>query len=253
MIKKGAIDRYSNHAPKVEWIRSFYQLQERFFDEHELGSNMFASFMRFLRDAGMIDNDRNITPLGKLLAKLGVYSEATWGIMFVNLCYSSEMLWFIKNVPVNEAIPCQQLSLMLQSDGERVLSSRNILDAYRKILQLPFGTMLGLGFVCDVDGKPAIFRKPWLVPDADVLLYSLYRYTEGKEDFFPFSLDELMQESSENAVSPAQIFALTREDLARLLSKLSAARPEFVTYDFETIALNEGKTSADVLKLFEEM
>ena len=52
-----SLNSFADHAPKPEWLRSFFEMKESFFSEHTLGPMMFDMFRRFLRDAAL--NDKN--------------------------------------------------------------------------------------------------------------------------------------------------------------------------------------------------
>ena len=54
------INCFDDHAPKRDWLVSFFDLKDDFFTEHSLGPNMFTHFKRFLRDDGMIKISRNL-------------------------------------------------------------------------------------------------------------------------------------------------------------------------------------------------
>ena len=59
MNKSKSLDCYAAHGPKMEWIQQFIKLGERFKSENTLGNNQVPNFYRFLRDAGVIEDERN--------------------------------------------------------------------------------------------------------------------------------------------------------------------------------------------------
>lgn len=87
------------------------------------------------------------------------------------------------------------------------------------------------------------------------MLYALYRFAEGCGGYYEFSLSRLLDFTIEaEGVSPAQIFALTRDEMEALLNGLARATPDFITFttthDLELVRLADDKTSADVVALF---
>ena len=64
-----AIDCYADHAPKIEWIQSFFELKNDFFNNHTLGSVMISMFKRFLRDAELIE-DNKMTETAEILCEI---------------------------------------------------------------------------------------------------------------------------------------------------------------------------------------
>lgn len=255
---KKSIDSYADHAPKMEWILSFFLLKEKFFDEHDLGTMMISMFKRFLRDAELVDKDKP-TELVYILENIGIQSSSFWAILLVNLSYSSEVGWYIKNVPFDEYIKRDYLVQKLKEDGLTDRGARSVSGAYKRILTLPFGELTGLGEVV-LDGKvyDGIIRNRWSDPDAKVILYSLYKFAEACGDYYQFTLENLLDDSIErDGVSPTRIFGLDRDTMVRILNGLSVNYPEFIsasfTLDLDTITLRptgSELTSKDVLKLF---
>lgn len=93
--------------------------------------------------------------------------------------------------------------------------------------------------------------------DKRVFLYALYRFVEKCNLNHEFNVAYLFDESVErDGVSPVRLVGLyDEEELRSTLMGLSERYPSFInatyTNDLQTISLRD-KTSADVLKLFEE-
>ena len=91
------------------------------------------------------------------------------------------------------------------------------------------------------------------------MLYALFKFAEKCKlgNDAEFHLSYLFDEETErDGISPVRIFGIYDEEEWRaILQGLSAKYPEFIhatfTNDLKTISL-KGKTSAEVLKLFEE-
>lgn len=99
-------------------------------------------------------------------------------------------------------------------------------------------------------------RTKTVIPDDDVVLYSLYKFAEACDGYYEFTLSRLMDFTVDSAgVSPAEIFGLSREEMEQFLNSLSRSRPEFVSYtathDLEVIRLADDKKASDVLSLFQ--
>lgn len=248
-----AIDCYADHAPKLEWIQSFFDLKDNFFEQHTLGSVMISMFKRFLRDAELLE-DNKMTSMAKKLDEIGMDREEFWALMLVNLAYSAEIGWYIDNIPFDTEIKKDYLIELLQQSGAKERGAKSVSGAYKRILALPFGSSLGLGEVISSGKTFSIVRGHWSAPIPEVILYSLYKFAEACGDYYQFSLSTLMDDSIErNGVSPTRIFGIDRDTMIRLLNGLSSKYPDFIsvsfTLDLETITLNQDKTSADVLDL----
>ena len=123
-----------------------------------------------------------------------------------------------------------------------------------RIADTPFGTRLNIGFVTD---EGDMVRSKCSISDNRVFLYALYKFVEkcnlDKEFHVSYLYDE---DVMRDGTSPVRIFGLyDDEELKSILLGLSARYPNFInatyTNDLKTITLRD-KSSADVLKLFEE-
>jgi phosphoadenosine phosphosulfate reductase len=254
MVNK-SIDSYADHAPKIEWIQSFFKLGDDFVKENSLGSVMIEKFRRFLKDAELLDKNK-MTDTAKILQKIGLSNSFFWGVILVNLSHTPEIGWYVNNIPFDEQINRDELINKLKIAGAKDRGAKSITGAYKRILALPFGTELGLGSVI-MNGKTyeGIIRNHWENPDPRVILYSLYKFAEKCGDYHQFSLTTLLDDSIEReGVSPTRIFGLNRETMIPLLNGLSANYPSFInarfTLGLDTITLREDKKSEDVLNLF---
>lgn len=43
-----SLNSFADHAPKRDWLVSFFELKEEFFTDHTLGPMMYDMFRRFL-------------------------------------------------------------------------------------------------------------------------------------------------------------------------------------------------------------
>jgi phosphoadenosine phosphosulfate reductase len=249
-----SIDSYADHAPKMEWIQSYFELKNDFMENHALGSMMFSMFRRFLRDAELLENNQ-FSKTAQILDKIGLSSPTFWGILLVNLSYAPEVGWFIRNVEVDSDVSRSDLIAMLKDAGCSDRGTKSVTGAYKRILTLPFGDLVGLGSVL-MDGKTyqGIHRGHWFDPVPEVILYSLYKFAEACGGYFQFSLETLLDDSIErDGISPTRIFGLNRETMVRILNGLSINYPEFIsasfTLDLDNITLRDDKTAEDVLQL----
>lgn len=249
-----AIDCYADHAPKYEWIQSFFDLKEDFGEKNTLGSVMLSMFKRFLRDAELLDKNK-LTPLAYQLDTIGMEKPEFWGILLVNLSYSPEIGWYVRNIPFDEEIDKDRLIQMLRDSGAKERGAKSVSGAYRRILALPFGDVLGLGNVIKVGKTFYIRRGHWHDPVPEVVLYGLYKFAEACDHYYQFTLETLLDDSIErDGISPTRIFGLDRNTMVRLLNGLTSSYPDFIsasfTLDLDNITLRENKTAQDVLELF---
>jgi phosphoadenosine phosphosulfate reductase len=221
-----------------------------------LGNNEVPAFKKFLKDAGIAENDKD-TNLGSLFRKLGMESELVWTLMLINLSYSSLVGWWVKNTPFNELIAQKFLIEKLSNtDGVSVSGAKRIPNDIKRMTLLPFGPF-GYGTLTGSDKASGflICRTAYQTVEPLAILYSLYKFAEACGDYYQFTLSRLVDKSIESdGVSPAQIFGLDKESLEKLLKGLAVNYPDYIsvsfTLDLDNINLRSDKTSADVLSLF---
>ena len=247
-----SLNSFADHAPKNEWLKSFFELKENFFTEHSLGPNMYAMFRRFLRDAGL--NEKNhFTPLAELLSRLGWETAIAEGIILLNLAMDNRQIaWYIENLELNQIYARKTVEDMLVVCDVKPKDAKSIVKAFKRLVSTPLGTVLNFGYVSDDGG---LCRTKCVVSDARVFLYGLFKFAEKCGDYKAFTLSTLLNDSIErDGISPTRIFGVTREEAEPMLRGLSAQYPNFVdasfTHDLEKITLAEDKSSADVLELF---
>lgn len=251
--KNMSLNSYSHHAPKIDWIRQYFEYKNDFDDNHTLGSQMYSFFKRFLRDANLL-NEKGFSETAKIVDKLGYENLISWGIIFVNLCYSPQINWYVNTVDFGEYQTKQQLATLMLEAGAKESWTNDIFSSLTRLTELPLG-QIGLGQVDKTNKKnPIITRTPWYDPSPEIVLYSLYKFAEACGEYFQFSLETLLDDSIErDGVSPSRIFGLDKDTMVRILNGLSINYPEFIsasfTLDLDNITLRDDKTSADVLFL----
>lgn len=256
MNKNKSLDCYAAHGPKLEWIQQFIKLGERFKSENTLGNNQIPNFNRFLRDAGVIDGEKD-TILAQMLRE-NIDDEVVWALMLVNLAYSPEVGWYINHFGFNEYFSqASMTSILGNTDGVSASAQKSIPAALKRFASLPFQNV-GFGFnekSSKADGGSRFMRTVWNSADPKVVLYNLYKFAEACGDYKQFTLTRLMDSDIESdGITPTQIFGLDKETMTAVLNGLSANYPEFIhvsfTLDLDNITLSDDKTSKDVLDLF---
>lgn len=252
--KMKTINCFDDHAPKRDWLVSFFDLQNDFFTEHTLGPNMFTHFKRFLRDAQLI-NGNKCTDFSALICSMGWESTSALALMLINLAYeNAQFEWYIKQMDVNYFYESSFLKEKLLALEMKDKAANSIIKSFKRITETPFGTSLNFGYVTDDDD---MVRSKCSVSDNRVILYALYKFAEKCNMDKEFHVSYLMDDTIDrDGVSPIRIFGLyDEEELKSILLGLSSAYPEFInatfTNDLKTITLRE-KTSDDVLNLFRE-
>lgn len=262
----GSINRYTNLGVEFEWVKQFFKLKVE--DRNSagmkellpLGSKMIDNLRTFLNDSGILDN-RQFSRFGCIVEQMGIDSIDAWALILCNLAYTPQFNWWIKNIEFNSDYTPDQIKDRIKNESEK---KSHVISAFKNILisnnSLSEGVGLGVcAYTVKKDKKylENVQRLPWKSPNPDIILYSLYKFAEACGDYKQFTLTRLMDTSVDSdGVSPIQIFGLDRETMKRILNGLSVSRPDFInasfTLDLDNITLRDGKTSEDVLNLFNQ-
>lgn len=247
-----SLNSFADHAPKPEWLRSFFELKEEFFSEHTLGPMMFDMFKRFLKDASL--NEKNhYTKFAELISQIGWETNTSWGLIIVNLVNENPQVeWYVNSFDIGRVYQRQTVEDMLTAINVKPKDAKSIVKSFKRLTEIPLGTNLHFGHVTD-DGD--LVRTKCSVSDPRVVLYGLFKFSEKCNDFKEFTLATLLNDSIDrDGISPTRIFGLDREEMTSFLLGLSAKYPEYIsasfTHDLEKISLAKDKTSSDVLELF---
>ncbi|GHT98732.1 hypothetical protein FACS1894142_5470 [Spirochaetia bacterium] len=248
-----SLNSLSNHAPKTEWFTSFYENGNGFFAEHHLGPDQIGAFKKLLKNAGLIDAKNQITPFFNLIKAKGWDTDVSLGLVWINLITdNAQFEWYIKNFDIGRFYPRKQVMDMLKACDVKEGGAQSICNAYKRLTETPFGTVLRFGYVSD---EGDLVRTACTLSDPRVFLYGLFKFAEKCHNFKEFTLETLLNDSIErDGISPTRILGLGREEATPLLLGLSTKYPEFITasftHDLDKITLAGDKTANDVLGLF---
>lgn len=256
-VKEGSINSFANHAPKLDWIRDFFEQGNDYWEFNGLGPNQVKMFQHFLRDAGILNSKNVTTDLFSLGQKIGWQSNVLWGLILANLAYNAQFTWYINNLDVGVFYEREKLSELLMADGVSKKDATSVINAYKRFCETPLGTVLGWGSTLDKGRQiDSVVRSKCFISDNIVLLYSLVKFAEKCNDYREFTLAWLMNTGIERTgISPTLIYGLDYEEMKSVLLGLSAKYPDYIdasfTNDLDKITIKD-KTSMDVLKLCEE-
>lgn len=252
--KTMSLNSYSHHAPKMDWMEQYFKYKNTFSENHSLGSQMYSFFRRFLRDASLLD-ETGFSKTAELIDRMGLDSEASWGIIYINLCYAPQLHWYVTHTGFNEEYSKAYLGQMMIESGAKENWVNDIFSSLTRMSELPLGD-IGLGHATREKNRVvSLIRNAWLAPDSLTILYSLYKFAEACGGYYQFSLSTLLDDSIErDGVSPTRIFGLGEDEMKRILNGLSSNYPDFIsasfTLDLDNITLRSEKTADDVLQLF---
>ncbi len=251
-----SLNTFADHAPKAEWITDFFAQGTDYLTNNSLGRMQIAFFKRFLSDAGLIAKNKT-TAFYETVKALGVNAEDTWGLVLVNLVNENPQIeWYVRNMDAGRGYESQEIIGALAPFGVKEKDARSILKSFKRLCETPLGKRLKFGTFVDAGhALQSITRTKPEKPSPLVMLYALYKFAEKCGGYWEFPLSRLMDFTVEaEGVSPAQVFALARDEMEALLNGLARTNPDFVTFttthDLELVRLADDKTPADVTTLF---
>lgn len=264
--KMGSIDRYGNMGIQYSWVIEYFKNPDEFWTSaNGLGTNMIKYLKSFLSDCNVIErkgSHYNVTEFRRKIQELGADNSSAWGLLLINLVYTSQFNWWAKNINFSYDYSDDELKIKLADVVKTNNSLKNVISGFKNIFYSNSILADEIGFgqaECEKKGKNLYLvsarRTPWQNPDPRVILYSLYKFAEECGDYYQFTLSRLLNhEIDSDGVSPTQIFGLDREKMEQLLNGLSINYPDFInasfTHDLDNITLRSEKTSKDVLSIF---
>lgn len=258
IMREKSLNAFANHAPKKEWIRSFFELGADYWELNDLNKqNQEPKMKRFLKETGLIDDKCKLTFWYDYSQKNGWESNTLWAVMAINFLDNPQFDWYVKNMDIGVEYERDRISELLMFNDVKKDDAVSIIGSYKRFCELPFGYRLNFGYVIE-KGKSivALSRSKCMIDDGRVILYALYKFSEKCSSIKEFTLAWLMNESVErDGVSPTRLFGLDYDEMKSKLMGLSDKYPDFInatfTNDLDKISLTN-KTSQDVLTLFKE-
>ena len=249
------INCFSTHAPTTTHISNFFGEKDEYFANYSLGGQpQKIKIKRFIRDAGLLYNDK-FSSFAELGNEIGWDTTTFLGLMLINLVANNPQFeWYTLNLDVGYWRTRDEITDMLNTVEQSKNNVTQIIAAFKRITETPFGTKLNWGYVSD---NGDISRTVCNVSDHRVILYGLYVYNEKANMHYEFRLNSLYENIERNGIPPTRIFGLDRETIEPMLRGLSAKYPNFINYSDTNnlckISLREDKTPQNVLDLFKEV
>ena len=239
------LDRYKGFGLREEWLKEFFKDPQGVWKGDALGNRQKEALLAWLREAEIIDKNRDLTPTGRLLKTMEGEDMATWWVVMVNLARNSPVVrWFLSNVGWGETLTKRQLVDRL-GDAMRERTKENAVGALMGLFEKT--PLSQVASVSREKGRRIIYKRGVKSLPSQIVLYSLYRFAEAGNRYH-FELKELYETPQEG---PYMIFGLPPEELRKQLRGLAEMYPDFITVellrDLENIYLSPDKTSLEVL------
>jgi len=118
--KTSGIDKYSTFGMRDEWLASFFDQMDDWFDGYaNLGPRQIPAMLNWLREAELVDaKEKKITELTKLLKPLyDSHPLIVWQIIWINLSFNSAVAnWYVNAAKSEAEYSKQELVEMLKEE-----------------------------------------------------------------------------------------------------------------------------------------
>lgn len=257
---KTGIDHYRDGMGLRQiWLERYFNTYETFFDDDTHGLNVkyqLPPFINWIREAGILNmEDKHISEMGKLLAsKYSVFLNPVWEIVFVNLCYNSEICnWFHSNIQFNKVYSREEMDVILQGCFPDLMD-RTLRNPFNSLLntfkESPLGKDIPVGVQRKEKNKPLLVRQPHNDLSLVAVAYSLYRYAESVGRW-SLTVSEFYNENQREGIY--RQFGIERDVLERKLRSLQEEGNHVLSVELamglDNILLRQDLNSLDILKM----
>ena len=179
------IDRYKNFGLKTEWVDMYLSDRDDFWTSNNgLNPNyQIPALKSWLKDAEIIDDKNNITPLGELLSTIRENNPTlVWEIIWINLSYNSFIVnWYAKSIKKGMQFSSKLLEELLinQFPAYKSKTVHNaVYQLLRTLKESPIGDEMCQG---EMISKDAMIRNEYEDLSYEAIAYSIYKYAKIKE------------------------------------------------------------------------
>lgn len=251
------IDRYKNFGLNEEWVDAFFANPHEFWGSNN-GLNpkyQIPSLRNWLRDAEVIDEKLQLTPLGNLLHKIYADdADTVWEIIWINLCYNSFIVkWFCARINVLQTFSSAGLEEMIQAEFpayKKVTIHNAVYQLMRTLRESPIGKRLGQ---YEAINNTTARRTGYQDLSLKALTYSLYRFADARGLNF-FRVTNLYDADAETGV--AKEFGIAKNELLKKLRTLHADYSRILTAELnmglDHITLNKDLNALSALELLSQ-
>lgn len=245
-------DRYSTFGLREKWLISFFSSNEEWFDS--LGSKQIPAVKRWLMDCELMGRGGE-TELAHIVATLPL--EKTWGVVWVNLCYNSEIIRWYHKVDFIKW-DRDELQSILIKDYEKY-SEGTVKNPFNAMLNMfdssdILSDYYGQGLVKKKGNRYVGIHRKGINSIADcVLIYAIYKYGNYNQKN-SLILRELCD--SDNEYSLKRIFGIDPKSVMNQLLSLQEHRSKLLRVEFvanlDNIFLVRDLNATEALKIYLE-
>lgn len=260
--KTSGVDRYSTFGLREEWLTSFFDLMDEWFEKNSklLGSKQIPAMLNWLREAELVDlKEKKVTELAKLLQLIyGSNPLLVWQIIWTNLTFNSSIVkWYVTATKTDIKYSKNELVELLKEEYPNLKGAtlKNPVDALvNTFSNSPLGSTdmyredsLKVGFLEKKGATVTSIQRYGTSKISQIVVaYSLYKNAEINE-MYELTVSDIYEKGYMGVYN---IFNMDSENFMNALRGLT--NNEVLSADLlgglENIHLASEFTSFDVLK-----
>lgn len=252
---KVATSKYQTFGMREDWLIDYLHHMDNWFEKNKLGNRQVQSMVAWLRDAELMDKEKNPTPKSRIIKKFFEKNNTLmWMIIWTDFFYNIPMVkWYQKTLPWNEYKSSKELIEMIVDSDDRnkpKTTFNGINSLFNMFENSPLGKELGVGII-EKKGSSRFVKKVGTDEIHPIAIaYSLYRFAEDKNRY-ECVVSEFYNQNCDGG--PYILFGLTKEKFKDNLRYIQEYNKKILridlTADLENIFLREDLTPTDILKM----
>lgn len=253
-MKISGVDRYKTFGLRKEWLRSFLNSEDKWFEINplSLGNKQKDSARVWFYESELIDKSKQITKTGNVLKNVIIKNEQiVWQIIWINLSYNSELVkWYIADINFG-SYSIKELTTIIAVKSSSQRTAYNGVKALANLLEnCPIGYDIKMGIVEEIKNTRYIKKIGTDDIHPIAIAYALFRYAEAKSSRY-LTVSELYREDCNGG--PYKLFGISRERLENILRYLQEDKNGVLKVDLskglDNIRLRDDLNHIDVLEL----
>lgn len=253
MKAKTGIDRYNTFGLREEWLDLFFSSPDDYFVDNNsgLGVKQKPAMANWLKEAEIIDNNKSLTELGKLLCDIYIdNADIVWEIIWINLVKNSFIChWFASRIKQGVVYSKKSLTELFIDEFQSTYGKRTVENALAALLGTFENSPIGRQFGLHEDVEKTNARRENCQELSDIAVaYSVYRYSESRNSR-SLTVADFYREEVQEGVNIE--FLYPKEALRKNLRNINSANKRVLVAELnmglDSITLRDDLTSLSVL------
>lgn len=258
MKSKTGIDRYNTFGLAADWVDMYFADPETYFvgNNHGLGVKQVPAMANWMKEAGVINEKKELTELGALLQN--IYQDnpdLVWEIIWINLAHNSFIAkWFCSRIKPGTTYNKKILVELFIDEYQDTYGKRTVENAVTALLSTfknsPIGEQFGMFTDVVIENRmDTATRANTEEVSEEAIAYSAYCYAQEHNSTM-LTISDFYREDVNDGF--AVEFAANKEDVKRKLRNLNSSANRVLIAELnmglDSITLRDDLTPLSVLQ-----